>query len=205
MSSANSLSLVADFLSYSAFSFSAFISEQILLHLSGRSLPCIMRIATSGAVMAFRCIILWLCTFLKLRHSHYVFYYRRTPTLDGFTPFLFWTFDYLFWLFDYSFWLFDYRVKYSKFLLAVETWFRLLETIFVTPYKVLDMANNQMLISNIWIFRTIIAWLKFLYRQSVWFPASFPCLSFPAPFFVHCPYKGRINRAESVLTGLKPY
>ena len=27
----------------------------------------------------------------------------------------------------------------------------------------------------------------------------------PSPFFVHCPYKGRINRAESVSTGLKPY
>ena len=27
----------------------------------------------------------------------------------------------------------------------------------------------------------------------------------PSPFFVHCPYKGRINRAESVLTGLKAY
>ena len=27
----------------------------------------------------------------------------------------------------------------------------------------------------------------------------------PSAFFVHCPYKGRINRAESVLTGLKPY
>ena len=27
----------------------------------------------------------------------------------------------------------------------------------------------------------------------------------PSPFFVHCPYKGRINRAGSVLTGLKPY
>ena len=27
----------------------------------------------------------------------------------------------------------------------------------------------------------------------------------PSPFFVHCPYKGRINRTESVLTGLKPY
>ena len=27
----------------------------------------------------------------------------------------------------------------------------------------------------------------------------------PSPFFVHYPYKGRINRAESVLTGLKPY
>ena len=25
----------------------------------------------------------------------------------------------------------------------------------------------------------------------------------PSPFFVHCPYKGRINWAESVLTGLK--
>ena len=27
----------------------------------------------------------------------------------------------------------------------------------------------------------------------------------PSPFFVHCPYKSRINRAESVLTGLKAY
>ena len=27
----------------------------------------------------------------------------------------------------------------------------------------------------------------------------------PSPFFVHCPYKGRIDRAESVLTGLKAY
>ena len=27
----------------------------------------------------------------------------------------------------------------------------------------------------------------------------------PSLFFVHFPYKGRINRAESVLTGLKPY
>ena len=27
----------------------------------------------------------------------------------------------------------------------------------------------------------------------------------PNPFFVHCPYKGRINRAESVLAGLEPY
>ena len=27
----------------------------------------------------------------------------------------------------------------------------------------------------------------------------------PSPFFVHCPHKDRINRAESVLTGLKPY
>ena len=27
----------------------------------------------------------------------------------------------------------------------------------------------------------------------------------PSPFFVHCPYKGRIDRADSVLTGQKPY
>ena len=33
----------------------------------------------------------------------------------------------------------------------------------------------------------------------------FSLLIVPSPFFVHCPYKGRINRAESVLTGLKPY
>ena len=33
----------------------------------------------------------------------------------------------------------------------------------------------------------------------------FPLFIVPSPFFVHCPYKGRINRAESVLTGLKAY
>ena len=27
----------------------------------------------------------------------------------------------------------------------------------------------------------------------------------PSPFFVHCLYKDHINRAENVLTGLKPY
>ena len=49
------------------------------------------------------------------------------------------------------------------------------------------------------------------------FPAPFPCLSLSfqplflvylylsSPFFVHCPYKGRINQAESVLIGLKAY
>ena len=50
-----------------------------------------------------------------------------------------------------------------------------------------------------------IARLKFLYGQSVRFPASFLCLSFPVPFFVHCPYKGRINQAKGVLTGVRRY
>ena len=44
----------------------------------------------------------------------------------------------------------------------------------------------------------IIAWLKFLYGQSVRFPASFLCLSFPAPFLY-------IARTKAVLTGLKAY
>ena len=79
---------------------------------------------------------------------------QRTPTLDGFTRLLFWIFDYSFWLFDYSVWLFDYRVKYSKFLLVVERWFLLLKIIFVTPNKLFNIANNQMLISIIWLFRT---------------------------------------------------
>ena len=57
-------------------------------------------------------------------------------------------------LFDYSFSLFDDRVKYSKFLLAVEIWFPFFKIIFVTPNKLLNITNNQMLISNIWIFRT---------------------------------------------------
>ena len=43
-----------------------------------------------------------------------------------------------------------------------------------------------------------IAWLKFLYGQSVRFPASFPCLSFPVPFLY-------IARTKAVLTGLKAY
>ena len=48
-------------------------------------------------------------------------YCLRTRTLDGSKWLLFWIFNNSFWLFDYSFWLFDYRVKYSKFLLTVET------------------------------------------------------------------------------------
>ena len=48
-------------------------------------------------------------------------YSRRTRTLDGSKRLLFGIFHYSFWLFDYSFWSFDYRVKYSKFLLTVET------------------------------------------------------------------------------------
>ena len=53
VNSGSFLSMIADFLSNSAF-FAAFISEQILLHSSGSgiSLPCIMRVATGGAVMA---------------------------------------------------------------------------------------------------------------------------------------------------------
>ena len=47
-----------------------------------------------------------------------------------------------------------HRVKYSKFLLAVETLIPLFKIIFVTPNKVLNITNNQMLILNIWIFWT---------------------------------------------------
>ena len=46
--------------------------------------------------------------------------------------------------------------------------------------------------------RAFIARIKFLYGQSVRFPASFPCLSFPAPFLY-------IARTEAVLTGPKAY
>ena len=48
--------------------------------------------------------------------------------------------------FDYVIFLFDYRVKYSKFLLAVEVLF---DTIFVIPSKVLDITKIQMLILSI--------------------------------------------------------
>ena len=44
----------------------------------------------------------------------------------------------------------------------------------------------------------IIAWLKFLYGQSVQFPVSFPGLSFPVPFLYIAPTK-------AVLTELKAY
>ena len=71
-------------------------------------------------------------------------YSRRPPTLDESTRLLFWIFDYSFWLFDYSFWLFDYRVKKSKFVVAVETWFLPSEIIFVTWNKLLGFTNNQM-------------------------------------------------------------
>ena len=46
--------------------------------------------------------------------------------------------------------------------------------------------------------RSFIAWLKFLYGQSIRFPASFLCLSFPVPFLYIAPTKG-------VLTWLKAY
>ena len=36
------------------------------------------------------------------------------------------------------------------------------------------------------------------------FPRVFLVYRFQS-LFVHCPYEGRINRAEGVLTGLKPY
>ena len=45
--------------------------------------------------------------------------------------------------------------------------------------------------------------ISVLAKRSI--PPSFFLFIVPSPFFVHCPYKGRINRAESVLTGLKPY
>ena len=85
--------------------------------------------------------------------------YRKVPPLlpthaNRITWLLIWIFGYSFWLFDYSFRLFDYRGKYRKFLFAEETWFLLFETIFATPNKVLNITNNHMLISNIWIFRT---------------------------------------------------
>ena len=56
------------------------------------------------------------------------------------------------------------------------------------------IAPGQLLASV----QMIIAWLKFLYGQSVRFPASFPCLSFPAPFLY-------IARTKAVLTGLKAF
>ena len=51
---------------------------------------------------------------------------------------------------------------------------------------------------------TDIALLKFLYGQSVRFPAFFLFSSFKAPFFApfFCPYKSRINRAKTVLTSI---
>ena len=51
---------------------------------------------------------------------------------------------------------------------------------------------------ELWLINLFIAWLKFLYGQSVRFPASFLCLSFPAPFLY-------IARTKAVLTGLKAY
>ena len=48
-----------------------------------------------------------------------------------------------------------------------------------------------------------------LTKISIWAKRSisrvFSLFIVPSPFFVHCLYKGHINRAESVLTGLKPY
>ena len=56
------------------------------------------------------------------------------------------------------------------------------------------------------IYCTNTYWLT---KISIWAKRSisrvFSLFIVPSPFFVHCPYKGRINRAESVLTGLKAY
>ena len=48
------------------------------------------------------------------------------------------------------------------------------------------------------LFWGFVAWLKFLYGQGVRFPASSPCLSFPALLlYIAC--------TKAVLTGLKAY
>ena len=43
-----------------------------------------------------------------------------------------------------------------------------------------------------------------LTKTSIWAKRSISCVFslfiVPSPFFVHCPYKGRINQAESILT-----
>ena len=52
---------------------------------------------------------------------------------------------------------------------------------------------------------SIIAWQKISIRAKRSISPVFSLFIVPSPFFVHCPYKGRINRAESVLIGLKPY
>ena len=46
--------------------------------------------------------------------------------------------------------------------------------------------------------------LMFRYGQSVRF-TGFSLFIVPSPFSVHCPYKGGIDRAKGVLTGLIPY
>ena len=70
-----------------------------------------------------------------------------------------------------------------------------------------DIENTSMTLVEIWasisvfsvsFYASFIAWLKFLYGQSVRFPASFPCLSFPVPFLYTA-------RTKAVLTGLKAY
>ena len=67
-------------------------------------------------------------------------------------------------------------------------------------FKMKAPSSKKKVSYNFWLktLKDIIARLKFLYGQSVRFPASFPCLSFPVPFLY-------IARTKAVLTGLKAY
>ena len=69
------------------------------------------------------------------------------------------------------------------------------------PYKN-TLENNQFLFC---LNNPIYCLTKISIRAKRSISRVFSLFIVPSPFFVHCPYKGRINRAESVLTGLKPY
>ena len=54
------------------------------------------------------------------------------------------------------------------------------------------------------MYKTLYCLTKISIRAKRSISRVFSLFIVPSPFFAHCPYKGRINRAESVLTGLKP-
>ena len=68
---------------------------------------------------------------------------------------------------------------------------------FTSPYEIVSL--------EIAVLRRYYCLTKISIRAKRSISRVFSLSIVPSPFFVHCPYKSRINRAESVLTGLKPY
>ena len=85
--------------------------------------------------------------------------------------------------------------------LSVYTEVVLLKT-FTQHFELCATPNNEEVMK---FYNLIYCLTKISIRAKRSISRVFSLFIVPSPFFVHCPYKGRINRAESVLTGLKPY
>ena len=93
---------------------------------------------------------------------------------------------------------------------------RKIRKIYFTSHLLLHIRNSvytgplqKQLSDNLYVKHTDINYIYCLTKISIQAKRSisrvFSLFIVPSLFFVHCPYKGRINQAESVSTGLKPY